>query len=129
MLVSRAPSLYSLLRDSMSLIRPLLCCASLCVLARPAVAQSVASAATSNYRISRIVTAFGGNPVDQAEITLLRDGAIRQSAFSGVDGRFILGELSAGKAGVPAPRLCFVPRKKKKKARAGAKTTPPENRP
>src|SRR6266513_62049 len=106
MQVSRAPSLYQPLRDIMSILRPLLC-ASLCALAPSAVAQTVTSAATVNYRITGIVTAFGGNPVEKAEITLLRDGANRQSAFSGVDGRFTLGELSAGKANLQVRRLGY----------------------
>jgi hypothetical protein len=122
MSVSRAPSLYSLLRDIMSLVRPLLC-ASFCALAPSAVAQSVASAATINYRISGIVTAFGGNPVENAEITLLRDGAIRQSALSGVDGRFSLGELSAGKATVQVRHLGYEQRNTNITVGAEAKPT------
>src|SRR5258708_3194757 len=122
MLVSRAPSLYSLLRDTMSLVRPLLC-ASLCALAPSAVAQSVTSAATLNYRISGMVTAFGGSPVEKAEITLLRDGAIRQSAYSGVDGRFILGELSAGKATLQVRHLGYEQRNMNINVGAEAKPT------
>ena len=90
----------------MSLIRPLLCL-SLFVVASPAVAQTVASAATPNYRVSGIVTGSGGYPVENAEVALLSGGIIRQAAMSGADGRFTLGEFSAGKAMLQVRRLGY----------------------
>ena len=91
----------------MSFIRPLLCCVSLCAVAPPTVAQSVASTATINYRVSGIVTDAGGDPVDNADISLLSGGVIRQVSASGADGRFSLGDFSAGKATLQVRRLGY----------------------
>ncbi|MFN2603686.1 MAG: carboxypeptidase regulatory-like domain-containing protein [Gemmatimonadaceae bacterium] len=90
----------------MSLIRPLLC-ASLCAVAPAAVAQSVASAATINYRIIGIVTNSGGEPIDNAEVSLIAGGVIKLVSASGTDGRFTLAEYPAGKAMLQIRRLGY----------------------
>lgn len=95
----------------MSFIRPLLCCVSLCAVAPAAVAQIVPSTATTNYRVSGIVTDASGNPLENAEINLVSDGAARQVTVSGTDGRFRLGESSAGKAALQIRRLGYEERK------------------
>jgi hypothetical protein len=91
----------------MSFIRPLLCCVSLCAVASSTGAQGVASAATESYRVTGIVTDASGDPVDNAEITLLTAGVAQQVGKSGVDGRFGLGDFPAGKATLQVRRLGY----------------------
>src|SRR5437764_5476900 len=97
MQVSRSPSLCQPLRDTMSVLRPVLCCASLCALASPTIAQT-STISPIEYRVSGIVRDVTGNALDNAEVSLLTGGIIRIVVPSKGDGQFSLGNFTAGKA-------------------------------
>jgi hypothetical protein len=91
----------------MSFIRPLLWSVSLCAAASPTIAQNPEATATSTYRVSGIVVDRDGNPLANAEVTLLTGGVIRVVIPSGEDGRFNLGSHTAGKATLQVRRLGY----------------------
>src|SRR6266571_5189470 len=91
----------------MPFIRPLLWSVSLCAIASPTIAQSPEATATNNYRVSGVVVDRGGNPMMNAEVTLLTGNVIRTVMPSGEDGRFNLGSHPAGKATLQVRRLGY----------------------
>jgi hypothetical protein len=104
--VPKAPSFNQLLRDKMSIPRPLLCCASLCALASSAIAQTATTTPTE-YRVSGIVRDGSGNALDNAEVSLLTGGIIRIVVPSKGDGQFSLGNFTAGKAMLQVRRVGY----------------------
>src|SRR5260221_5888017 len=106
MSVHTTPSLNRSLRDNMSVLRPLLCCASLCALASPAIAQT-STITPMEYRVSGIVRDGSGNALDNAEVSLLTGGIIRIVVPSKGDGQFNLGNFTAGKAMLQIRRVGY----------------------
>jgi hypothetical protein len=74
-------------------------------------AQTVPAAPTPSYRISGVVIDGGGEPVNNAELTVSTGGVTREVSASGVDGRFTFGEFLAGKAMLQVRRLGYEERK------------------
>lgn len=106
MSVLKAPSLNQLLRDNMSVLRRLFCCASLCALASPAIAQTAAITPVE-YRVSGIIRDVSGNAMENVEVSLLTEGVIRMVVPSKGDGQFNLGNFSAGKAMLQIRRVGY----------------------
>jgi len=70
-------------------------------------AQVAQSPPAASYQVTGIVKDAGGDPVNNVEITLLTGGVPHQVTASGADGRFSLGEFSAGKATLQLRRLGY----------------------
>jgi hypothetical protein len=83
---------------SMSYLRHLIACATLCAAGSSAFGQPTAAITPIEYRVAGVVRDGRGNPLDNAEITLLSGGVIRLVVQSAANGQFTLGDFSPGKA-------------------------------
>lgn len=74
------------------------------------------------FAVSGKVYDSGGNPLDAAEVTLVRNKVISQPILTGTDGRFNLGQLARGGATIRVRRLGY--EQLEKKISIGAGDTP-----
>ncbi len=91
----------------MPLARQLILSASFCAFAAPVFGQVVAPAAPTVFHVTGIVSDIRGNPVEKAEVTLDGGKSLHQTTMTGTDGRFNLGDFSAGGATIRVRRLGY----------------------